>query len=49
MSKSRSTRLRQALLPVPFELLLVLGSMMHATPSWPGAISAIKWSARVPS
>jgi len=34
MNKSRTTRLRQALLPVPFGLLFLFSSMMYATPSW---------------
>jgi len=34
MGKSQTTRLRQALLPVPVGLLFLLGSMMYPSPSW---------------
>ena len=34
MNKSRTTRLRQALVSFPIGLLFLLGSMMYASPSW---------------
>ena len=34
MDKSRSTRLRHALLSLPFGLFFLIGSMMYAPPSW---------------
>ena len=34
MNKSRSARLRQALVSLPFGLLVLLGNVMYPSPSW---------------